>query len=846
MTGIMSIGRSRARLYTTERPRTTFADVAGYQGVKIEISEVVDFLKSPHRFRDIGAKIPKGILLVGPPGTGKTLLARAVAGEAGVPFLSVSGSDFMEMFVGVGASRVRDLFQTARKQAPAIIFVDEIDSIGRKRGAGLGGGHDEREQTLNQMLSEMDGFDPAEGVVIMAATNRPDILDPALLRPGRFDRQIVVPLPDLEERLPILKVHCKDKRVSANVDLELVARGTPGMSGADLANLVNEAALHAVRRGSHQVEMVDFEAARDRVLMGQRRESLVLSEAEKERVAFHEGGHAVLAYVLEHADPVHKVTILPTGLALGVTQQLPLEERHIYPREVIEDSLAVRMGGRAAELLVYGDLSTGASNDLVGNTELARKMVREWGMSEELGPMAWGSQGMVFLGEDLLHSRDYSEDTARVVDAEIARILRHQEERAIELLSRHRAGLDAVARSLLERETLDGSEVGSLVDSAYGRPVHPSGELTAHFTGTNGAGNGSAEDAASGNGAEAVPSAAGNGAESASSRGRQRSRVGQGERSGVGAVRLPPLLVFRLTRRPTGASPASAPSTTSQVIGARTPAGDQGPGNVGATTTPGPATGSPSSSMATGSLLRTLNGPTPKGSPEAGAMTSGVRGLTFCAFSPAMDRPLGEVNTTVAGRPPRSTTATAEAPVPGVTTAGTSQCSLAPITPTTSPHSGTGAAGPGGAVTWRTTTMPVLLVKVRAYGVPLGMRVWSSATSVDNVCGGMRRESGSATSPPDRPMATDTTAVLVEGLSSRNATTVPVASTFCANVHCGAGTGVPAVIDSPPLPAAPTDSSSLATTDPDSADTSVAMAASSGAWSPTFSVMSAPGGTSMP
>ncbi|MHB8440346.1 MAG: ATP-dependent zinc metalloprotease FtsH [Acidimicrobiales bacterium] len=472
MTGIMSIGRSRARLYTTERPRTTFNDVAGYQGVKVEISEVVDFLKSPHRFHDIGAKIPKGILLVGPPGTGKTLIARAVAGEAGVPFLSVSGSDFMEMFVGVGASRVRDLFQTARKQAPAIIFVDEIDSIGRKRGAGLGGGHDEREQTLNQMLSEMDGFDPAEGVVIMAATNRPDILDPALLRPGRFDRQIVVPLPDIEERLPILRVHCKDKRVGPDVNLEIVARGTPGMSGADLANLVNESALHAVRRGSHQVEMQDFEAARDRVLMGQRRESLVLSEAEKERVAFHEAGHAVLAYVLEHADPVHKVTIFPTGMALGVTQQLPLEERHIYPREVIEDSLAVRMGGRAAELIIYGDLSTGASNDLVGNTELARKMVREWGMSDELGPMAWGSQGMVFLGEDLLHSRDYSEDTARVVDAEVARILRQQEERSIELLTRHRGGLEAVAHGLLERETLDGQEVASFVDTAYGRPVH--------------------------------------------------------------------------------------------------------------------------------------------------------------------------------------------------------------------------------------------------------------------------------------------------------------------------------------------------------------------------------------
>ncbi len=461
MSGIMSIGRSRARLYTTERPRTTFSDVAGYQGVKVEISEVVDFLKSPHRFRDIGAKIPKGILLVGPPGTGKTLLARAVAGEAGVPFLSVSGSDFMEMFVGVGASRVRDLFQTARKQAPAIIFVDEIDSIGRKRGAGLGGGHDEREQTLNQMLSEMDGFDPAEGVVIMAATNRPDILDPALLRPGRFDRQIVVPLPDLEERLPILKVHCKDKRIGDRRRPR--ARG-PGHPGHERGRPRQPRQRGGTARRPPWLApgrpCSDFEAARDRVLMGQRRESLVLSEPEKERVAFHEGGHAVLAYVLEHADPVHKVTILPTGMALGVTQQLPIEERHIYPRDVIEDSLAVRMGGRAAELLVYGDLSTGASNDLVGNTELARKMVREWGMSEELGPMAWGSQGMVFLGEDLLHSRDYSEDTARVVDAEIARILRQQEERAIELLSRHRGGLDAVARALLERETLDGERSG--------------------------------------------------------------------------------------------------------------------------------------------------------------------------------------------------------------------------------------------------------------------------------------------------------------------------------------------------------------------------------------------------
>ncbi len=472
MSGIMSIGRSRAKVYTAERPRTTFDDVAGYQGVKQEISEVVDFLKSPGRFKEIGARVPKGVLLVGPPGTGKTLLARAVAGEAGVPFLSVSGSDFMEMFVGVGASRVRDLFQTARKQAPAIIFVDEIDSIGRKRGAGLGGGHDEREQTLNQMLSEMDGFDVAEGIVIMAATNRPDILDPALLRPGRFDRQIVVPLPDLDERLPILQVHCKDKRMGPDVDLSIIARGTPGMSGADLANLVNEAALHAVRRGSQFIEMRDFDAARDRILMGATRDSLVLSDLEKARVAFHEGGHAVLAYVLPHADPLLKVSIIPTGLALGVTQQLPTEERHIYPREYIEDALVVRMGGRVAEMMIYGDLSTGASDDLQRNTELARKMVREWGMSERVGPMAWGSQGMVFLGEDLMHTRDYSEDTSRVVDEEVARILREQEARATAVLREHRAGLEAVAHALLEFETVPGDEIAHLVDTAYGKPVH--------------------------------------------------------------------------------------------------------------------------------------------------------------------------------------------------------------------------------------------------------------------------------------------------------------------------------------------------------------------------------------
>jgi len=398
-----------------------------------------------------------------------------------VPFLSVTGSDFMEMFVGVGASRVRDLFQTARKQAPAIIFVDEIDSIGRKRGAGLGGGHDEREQTLNQMLAEMDGFETTEGIVMMAATNRPDILDPALLRPGRFDRQIVVPLPDLEERLPILEVHCKDKRIGPDVDLRLVARGTPGMSGADLANLVNEAALHAVRRGSEAVQMLDFEAARDRVLMGQRRESTVLSEKEKELTAYHEGGHAVLAYVLPDADPVHKVTILPTGMALGVTQQLPIEERHSLSREYVEDTLCVMMGGRCAEQLTLGSLSTGASNDLQRATELARKMVREWGMSERVGPMAWGSEGAVFLGEDLMHSRDYSDVTSRVIDEEVERILREQEVRASRLLEEHRRGLGEVAKALLEKETINGNEVGRLVDEAYGRPVHEVHEEVPEF-----------------------------------------------------------------------------------------------------------------------------------------------------------------------------------------------------------------------------------------------------------------------------------------------------------------------------------------------------------------------------
>ncbi len=478
MNGMMSVGRSRAKQFNQDRPQTTFADVAGYLGVKQEISEVVEFLKSPGRYRDIGALIPKGILLVGPPGTGKTMLARAVAGEAAVPFFSVSGSDFMEMFVGVGASRVRDLFATARKQSPAIVFIDEIDSIGRKRGAGVGGGHDEREQTLNQMLSEMDGFDPAEGVVVIAATNRPDVLDPALLRPGRFDRQIVVPLPDLDERLPILQVHSKGKPLDASVDLETVARGTPGMSGADLANLVNEAALHAVRRNSTTIDMNDFENARDRVMMGQSRETMVLKDDERERIAFHESGHALLAYVLNKTDPLHKITIIPRGMALGVTMTLPEEDRHIMSREHLEDSLCMRMGGRVAELLVYGDLSTGAADDLQRNTDLARRMVREWGMSKELGPMAWGPNNQVFLGEDLMHTRDYSDHTSQTIDDEVDRILREQETRAIEVLTLHRRGLEALTRALLEHETIDGDEAARLIDEAFGEAVHVKGTKT--------------------------------------------------------------------------------------------------------------------------------------------------------------------------------------------------------------------------------------------------------------------------------------------------------------------------------------------------------------------------------
>jgi cell division protease FtsH len=468
VSGLAGWSRSGARVHNSDSdtPGATFADVAGYEGVKQEIRELVEFLKEPARFREIGARIPKGVLLVGPPGTGKTLFARAVAGEAGVPFISITGSEFMEMFVGVGAARVRDLFGKARQQKPSIVFIDEIDAIGRKRGTGIGGGHDEREQTLNQILSEMDGFDPAEGIIVMAATNRPDVLDPALLRAGRFDRQVVVPLPTLEERRAILGVHCRGKQLAADAALDLIAKGTPGMSGADLENLVNEAALIAVRRGSKEITASDLEAAHDRVLLGLRRTSLVLGPEEKRIVAYHEAGHALLAELLPRADPVHKVTILPTGLSLGATQQLPDEEHQLQQLPMLEDALAVRLGGRAAEELVFGVPSTGAQDDLISATELAGRMVREWGMSEAIGEMAFGPRGPVFLGEDMVHTREYSEETARLIDEEISDLLGTQFLRAVQVLGEHRRALDALAGSLEAEETLEGEEIRQIIEIA--------------------------------------------------------------------------------------------------------------------------------------------------------------------------------------------------------------------------------------------------------------------------------------------------------------------------------------------------------------------------------------------
>ncbi len=468
---IMSVGRSKAKTYSTERPGTTFDDVAGYSGVKQEITEIVEFLKHPAPFAEIGARVPKGVLLVGPPGTGKTLIAKAVAGEAGVPFLSVTGSDFMEMFVGVGASRVRDLFDSARKMGNAIIFIDEIDSIGRKRGAGLGGGHDEREQTLNQMLAEMDGFEPTDGIVMMAATNRPDILDPALLRPGRFDRQVLVPLPELDDRKKILAVHLKGKRTSGNVDVDIIARGAPGMSGADLANLVNEAALFAVRRGRDQIAAEDFDAARDRVILGIERLSVAQSPENLERTAYHEAGHALCAAVQHNHDPVHKVTIIPTGMALGVTMTLPTEDRHTLDKAEAEARMVMAMGGRVAESMVFDEFSSGAANDLAQATSIARLMVTEWGMSSAVGPMSLSDSGPVFLGADMMQSKNYSPDTARLVDTEVRRILTESEDRCRQLLTEYRKGLDLVARALLEHETISGDEVERLIALASSGPL---------------------------------------------------------------------------------------------------------------------------------------------------------------------------------------------------------------------------------------------------------------------------------------------------------------------------------------------------------------------------------------
>jgi cell division protease FtsH len=460
--GALGVGRSRAKVFDEEQPSTTFADVAGYEGAKAEIAEVVDFLKHPDRYTRVGAMVPRGVLMVGPPGTGKTLLARAVAGEAHVPFFSVTGSSFVELFVGVGASRVRDLFEQARKRGTAIIFIDEIDAIGQRRaGSGAVVSNDEREQTLNQLLAEMDGFDPSTGVVVLGATNRPEILDPALLRPGRFDRQVTIPLPNATERAAILAVHSRGKKLASDVNLDVVARGTPGFSGADLANLTNEAAIFAVREGRDILTAADFDAARDRIILGRREGSNVLLPEEKHAVAVHESGHALVAALSEHADPVAKVTILPAGQALGVTEQLPLVERHMYGEDYLHDSLAVRLGGRAAELVVLGQGSTGAANDLAGATDLATKMVREFGLSETLGPVGYPEGGSVFLGSGGpgMSSRPFAEATQAEIDREVAKLLREAEKRAVELLRGHRPVLDALTDLLLEDETVDGSEV---------------------------------------------------------------------------------------------------------------------------------------------------------------------------------------------------------------------------------------------------------------------------------------------------------------------------------------------------------------------------------------------------
>ena len=472
----LSFGKSRARLSETKN-KTTFKDVAGVDEAKEELHEIIEFLKEPQKFSKLGGKIPKGVLLVGPPGTGKTLLARAISGEANVPFYSISGSDFVEMFVGVGASRVRDLFEQGKKNSPCLIFIDEIDAVGRHRGAGLGGGHDEREQTLNQLLVEMDGFENNEGVILIAATNRPDVLDPALLRPGRFDRQVVVSRPDIKGREGILKVHTSTVPLTDEVDLKIIARGTPGFTGADLANLVNEAALLGARNDKKAVDMDDFEEAKDKVMMGVERRSMVISEKEKKTTAYHEAGHALVASLLPGTDPLHKVTIIPRGSALGVTMQLPVDEQHTYQKGYLYNSLAILMGGRCAEEICLGEMTTGAGNDIERATEMARKMVCEWGMSEKMGPLSYGSkEEQVFLGRDFSNQKNFSDQTAKLIDQEVKTLVMGGYNRAAELLKTNRDILENLAQALLERETLTGDEVKNIIDGKNDSDLDSSGE----------------------------------------------------------------------------------------------------------------------------------------------------------------------------------------------------------------------------------------------------------------------------------------------------------------------------------------------------------------------------------
>jgi cell division protease FtsH len=473
----LSFGKSRARLVSDKSVKITFADVAGVEEAKAEVQEVIDFLRDPQKFSKLGGKIPKGVLLVGSPGSGKTLLAKAIAGEAGVPFFSISGSDFVEMFVGVGASRVRDLFEQAKKSAPCIVFIDEIDAVGRHRGAGLGGGHDEREQTLNQLLVEMDGFEGTEGVIIVAATNRPDVLDPALLRPGRFDRQVVVPIPDVKGRLEILKVHTRKIPLDGDVDLEVLARGTPGFSGADLANLVNEAALLAARKSKSKVDMPEFESAKDKVLMGVERKSMIISEEEKKNTAYHEAGHALVAKLMPGTDPIHKVSIIPRGRALGVTQQLPLDDRYTYSKDYLLRTLNVLLGGRAAEELALHHMTTGAGNDLERATDLARRMVTEWGMSEKLGPLTFGKKDeQIFLGREIAKHKDYSEKIAEEIDEEVRNLVTGAYEESKKLLADNYDLLNSFAGELLEKETINGNDIDRMIQELKAKKAAPSAD----------------------------------------------------------------------------------------------------------------------------------------------------------------------------------------------------------------------------------------------------------------------------------------------------------------------------------------------------------------------------------